>query len=97
MCGGGEATIDSAYICANIKLMRNTPRDTAESMTAESPLFIYATEMVSLNYVHIDLKHRSVLTLGGSGDQMLNAYFFGAETVTMFDINTDRCFRSICT
>ena len=34
-----------------------------------------------------DLRDKKVLTVAGSGDQRLNAYFLGAKSVTCFDIN----------
>ncbi len=57
-------------------------------MTPESRIYVYATEMVSSYYSLLDLKNKKVLTIIGSGDQILNAYFYGAESVTGFDINT---------
>lgn len=56
-------------------------------MGIESPMYIYATEMVASYYSRIDLVRKSVLTIVGSGDQIINAYFFGAEKVVGFDIN----------
>jgi len=50
-------------------------------------MYLYATEMVSEYYSRIDLQDKSVLTIIGSGDQIINAYFFGAKSVTGFDIN----------
>lgn len=57
------------------------------SMTAESKIYVYATEMVAEYYSFFDISGKSVLTIIGSGDQILNAYFFGAKDVTGFDIN----------
>ncbi|MFA5644362.1 MAG: DUF3419 family protein [Patescibacteria group bacterium] len=56
-------------------------------MTSRSPIYIYATEMVSAYYKCLDLKDKSVLSICGSGDQVINAYFFGAKKVFAFDIN----------
>ncbi|VAW31888.1 hypothetical protein MNBD_CPR01-233 [hydrothermal vent metagenome] len=56
-------------------------------MTSTSPMYIYATEMVSNYYSTLHLDKNTVLTISGSGDQVLNAYFFGAEDVVSFDLN----------
>ncbi|MDE1970874.1 MAG: DUF3419 family protein [Patescibacteria group bacterium] len=64
--------------------------DGAESntMTSKSRMYVYATEMVAEYYARLDLKDKSILTVVGSGDQIINAYFFGAKEVIGFDINT---------
>lgn len=61
-------------------------------MTPESLIYVYATEMVARYYSLVDLSNKSVLTIIGSGDQILNAYFFGAKDVTGFDINNRSVF-----
>jgi S-adenosylmethionine:diacylglycerol 3-amino-3-carboxypropyl transferase len=50
-------------------------------------MYIYATEMVSEYYGRLGLKNKRVLSVIGSGDQIINAYFFGAKEVVGFDIN----------
>lgn len=57
------------------------------TMTSESPMYVYATEMVSAYYGKLDIKNKRVLSIVGSGDQIINAYFFGAKEVVGFDIN----------
>lgn len=56
-------------------------------MTNQSPMYIYATEMVSDYYSRLDMKNKRVLSIIGSGDQIINAYYFGAKEVVGFDIN----------
>lgn len=56
-------------------------------MTSKSPMYIYATEMVSDYYSKLNIKNKRVLSVTGSGDQIINAYFFGAKEVVGFDIN----------
>ena len=56
-------------------------------MTSQSPMYIYATEMVSDYYNKLDIKNKKILSIIGSGDQIINAYFFGAKEVVGFDIN----------
>jgi len=56
-------------------------------MTEKSPMYIYATEMVSSYYSRLGLRGKRVLSIVGSGDQIINAYFFGAKEVVGFDIN----------
>lgn len=57
------------------------------TMTMYGPMYIQGTEMVGSYYSKLHVKNKRVLTVIGSGDQVLNAYFFGAENVTGFDIN----------
>lgn len=56
-------------------------------MTKIAPMYVYATEMVGDYYERLGLRGKTVLTIAGSGDQILNAYFFGAKRVVGFDIN----------
>jgi hypothetical protein len=58
-----------------------------KKMTEKSPMYIYATEMVSNYYKYLDLEGKKLLSIVGSGDQILNAYFYGARKVIGFDIN----------
>lgn len=58
-----------------------------KKMTSKSPMYIYATEMVSNYYRILNIKNKRVLSIVGSGDQIINAYFFGAKEVVGFDIN----------
>ena len=59
----------------------------SKSMTSQSPMYIYATEMVSDYYAALDIRGKKVLSIVGSGDQIINAYYFGAKEVIGFDIN----------
>ena len=52
-----------------------------------APMYIYGTEMMSNYYSKINIKNKTILTIAGSGDQIINAYFFGAKTVIGFDLN----------
>lgn len=52
-----------------------------------APMYIYGTEMISYYYPCMNIKNKGVLTIAGSGDQIINAYFFGAREVIGFDIN----------
>ena len=56
-------------------------------MKNQGPIYIYATEMVNEYYSRLIIKEKKVLTICGSGDQVLNALFFGAKKVTGFDLN----------
>lgn len=56
-------------------------------MTKSAPMYVYATEMVGSYYSRIGLQGKRVLTIVGSGDQVLNAYWLGARQVMGFDIN----------
>ena len=52
-----------------------------------SKLYIMTTENISGFLSKYDLVGKSVLTVGGSGDQRLDSYMLGAKDVTTFDIN----------
>jgi len=50
-------------------------------------VYSFATENVSDYLKYFDLKNKSLLTIGSSGDQVLNAYYNGARDITLIDIN----------
>lgn len=52
-----------------------------------SKIYSMTTENIYGFLKNYDLKDKRVLTVSGSGDQRLNAYFLGAKNVTCFDIN----------
>jgi len=56
-------------------------------MADEAPMYIFATESVSEYYKKINIKDKRILTVSGSGDQVLGAYYAGAKEVTAYDIN----------
>ena len=50
-------------------------------------LYSFATENIS-GYIDLfDLKNKSLLTVGSSGDQVLNSYLKGCRDITLLDIN----------
>jgi len=61
-------------------------------MTSDAQMYIYATEMVAHYYKPFKLEDKRVLTIIGSGDQVLNAMFYGAKEVIGFDINRNSLF-----
>ena len=52
-----------------------------------SSIYLHTTENIKGYLSHLDLMDKDVLTVAGSGDQLLNAYLMGARNVTCFDIN----------
>ena len=52
-----------------------------------SRLYTFTTENISGYIKHFDLPDKKLLTVGSSGDQVLNSYFAGARDITLFDIN----------
>jgi len=50
-------------------------------------VYSFATENVSDYLKYFDLKNKSLLTIGSSGDQVLNAYYNGGRDITLIDIN----------
>lgn len=53
----------------------------------EESVFPFTTEEISGYFKALNLKDKSVLTVGSSGDQAFNAIYYGARKVTVFDIN----------
>ncbi len=64
-----------------------TKKTSEKPMKNKGAMYIYATEMIKEYYSFFDMEKKSILTICGSGDQVLNALFLGAEKVTGFDIN----------
>jgi S-adenosylmethionine:diacylglycerol 3-amino-3-carboxypropyl transferase len=56
-------------------------------MSESAPMYVYATENVSAYYKFLKLKNKEILTICGSGDQVLNALYFEAKEVFAFDLN----------
>lgn len=52
-----------------------------------SRAYAFTTENISEYVKLFDLKDKSLLTVGSSGDQVLNAYYEGARDITLYDIN----------
>ena len=50
-------------------------------------IYPFATENVNGYMNCFDLKNKSLLTVGSSGDQILNAYNKGCRDVTLIDVN----------
>ena len=56
-------------------------------MTFKEKVFPFATELVSGYLPGLNLKDKSVLTVGSSLDQAFNALLLGAKNVTVYDLN----------
>ena len=54
---------------------------------SKAPMYLHATEMVDTYYSRLGLEGKSILTIIGSGDQVLDAIFHGAREVAGFDVN----------
>lgn len=50
-------------------------------------IYPFTTEFISGYMKHLNVGGKSVLTVGSSGDQAYNAFLYGANNVTLFDIN----------
>ena len=66
-------------------------KEVLNKLSLDSDLYMkiypFATENVS-GYIDLfDLKNKSLLTVGSSGDQILNSYYNGARDITLLDIN----------
>ena len=56
-------------------------------LTEYSKIYTFTTENISGYIEHFDLFNKSLLTIGSSGDQILNSFYFGARDITLYDIN----------
>ena len=52
-----------------------------------SKVYTFTTENISGYIEYLDLTNKSLLTVGSSGDQILNAFYCGARDITLYDIN----------
>lgn len=52
-----------------------------------SKIYSFTTENISDYMKYFDLDNKSLLTVGSSGDQVLNSFYLGARDITLFDIN----------
>ena len=55
--------------------------------TEFSKIYSFTTENISGYIDYFDFNNKSLLTIGSSGDQVLNAFYNGARDITLFDIN----------
>lgn len=52
-----------------------------------SRIYTFTTENISGYIDYFDFNNKSLLTVGSSGDQVLNSFYNGARDITLFDIN----------
>ena len=52
-----------------------------------SRIYSFTTENIAGYIDYFDLNNKKLLTIGSSGDQILNAFYNGARDITLFDIN----------
>lgn len=50
-------------------------------------IYSFATENIAGYIKYFDLENKSLLTLGSSGDQVMNAYNAGCRDITLIDVN----------
>lgn len=55
--------------------------------TGFSRIYTFTTENISGYINFFDFNDKSLLTVGSSGDQILNAFYNGARDITLYDIN----------
>lgn len=56
-------------------------------LTEYSKIYTFTTENINGYIKYFDLQNKSLLTIGSSGDQILNAFFYGGRDITLYDIN----------
>lgn len=52
-----------------------------------SKIYSFTTENIGGYIDYFDFNNKSLLTVGSSGDQVLNAFYNGCKDITLFDIN----------
>lgn len=69
----------------NLKLVK----DVIERKTNMPFIYLYpfTTENIKGYMSNLDLKDKSVLTVGSSTDQVINSFLYGSKVITLFDIN----------
>ena len=55
--------------------------------TGYSKIYSFTTENIDGYIDYFDLVNKSLLTIGSSGDQLLNAFLKGTNDITLYDIN----------
>ena len=58
-------------------------------MNFKKDIYLFTTENISGYINDMDLKDKSLLTLGSSLDQAYNALLLGASQIDVFDINVN--------
>lgn len=69
----------------NLKLVK----DVIEGKTYVRFIYIYpfTTENIKGYMSNLDLKDKSIITVGSSADQVINSFLYGSKDITLFDIN----------
>lgn len=69
----------------NLKLAK----EVIEGKTYVRFIYIYpfTTENIKGYMSNLDLKDKSILTVGSSADQVINSFLYGSKDITLFDIN----------
>lgn len=85
----GLSKIDPEIILFKMKLIcekyiKNPKKSRHPDFTQIYP---FTTENISGYINEFELKNRSLLTVGSSGDQIINAILYGCEDITHYDIN----------
>ena len=72
-------------LCKDIKCVNKSLKK--RSGTRSDLIYKFTTENISGYINNFNLKNRSFLTVGSSGDQAINANFYGCNYVTVVDLN----------
>ncbi len=70
-----------------VKRILDSHLELSEEFSKYGKIYLSTTENIKGIMAKLDLQDKKVLSVAGSGDQALNAYFNGAKEVTLFDIN----------
>lgn len=72
---------------SNLHKVISACEGTSQLIKGYSRIYTFATENISGYIDYFDFNNKSLLTVGSSGDQVLNAFYNGARDITLFDIN----------
>lgn len=73
--------------CNIIKNLLANNQSLSDDFGPYSKIYLHTTEDIKNFLMCFDLTDKEILTVAGSGDQVLNSYLMGAKNVTCFDIN----------
>lgn len=73
--------------CAIQMMRKNIKGDRIDDFSAYSACYVFSNENLSDYYPRFNMNNGSVLTVCGSGDQVLMAVLYGAKRVDCFDTN----------
>lgn len=94
MCSFIMENVHDDYLKTINEINRKTKSLMHPQFTENSFLYPFTTENLSGYVSKLNVKNKDVLTVTGSSDQMFNLIFFGAKSVSNFDLNRNTYYLS---